>query len=236
MDTTVKITAGEIRNFYMNALTKLDFNEARSKTLSEILLATSDDQALPILFDRVTSGMIDPKALPSLAKKKHSSVTINGFRTEPHLTCLLAMESACETAASRGVGMVLIRGLLPVRKLRLYEKVAAAHGLLGYIREAVYDEVTDAKITHSFLAVDPGHFGERDALMPHLMEFMRLTGNPGASVPRNIDPAFENEGTYRSYTGSITAVSRNRDLIEVQSQVIDEWKEIAAAIEIKTPF
>ena len=236
MDKTIKITAGEIRTFYMTALKKLDFNEERSRTLSEILLATEDYPALSILFFRVTSGMIDPKALPVLAKKKHRSVTIDGSHTEPHLTCLLAMESACETAAAGGVGMVLVRGLLPVVKLRLYEKVAAAHGLIGKVREAVYEKGTDEKITHCFLAVDPGHFGERDTLIPLLMEFMQSTADPAAGTPRSIDPFFENEGTCRSYTGSITAACKNRDLIEVPAQVIDEWNEIADALEMKTPF
>ena len=104
---------------------------------------------------------------------------IDGSRTEPHLTCLLAMECACETAAAEGIGMVLVRGLLPVRRLRLYEKVAAAHGLVAEVREAVYADETDAKITHSFLAVDPGHFGDRESLSPLLIEFAQKTGNVG---------------------------------------------------------
>ena len=158
MENTIKITAGELRNFYTAVLAKLDFDAARRRTLSEIILASSDFQAVSVLFDRVTSGLIDPRALPVRAGKKRRSVMIDGSRTEPHLTCLLAVECACETAATEGVGMVLVRGLLPVRRLRLYEKVAAAHGLAAVVREAVYEDNADAKITHSFLAVDPGHF------------------------------------------------------------------------------
>lgn len=160
---------------------------------------------------------------------------INGARTEPHLTCLLAMECACENAASEGVGMVFVRGLLPVRRLRLYEKVAAAHGLTAIVQEAVYEDETDAKITHSFLAVDPGHFGDREDLTPLLIEFAKKTGNTRIPMPYDIDPAFENEGTARTYTGHVTAVYKNRDLLDVPFSVINEWCEIAAALEIESP-
>ena len=231
MENTIRITAGELRNFYTTILAKLDFDAARIRTLSEIILASSDFQAISVLFDRVTSGLIDPKALPVHAGKKRRSVMIDGSRTEPHLTCLLAMECACETAATEGIGMVLVRGLLPVRRLRLYEKVAAAHGLVAEVKEAVYEDKTDTKITHSFLAVDPGHFGDREELKPLLIEFAQKTGDPRIPVPGRIDPSFENEGTARTYTGSVTAAFKNGDLIEVPLSVVDEWNEIAAALE-----
>ncbi len=236
MENTIRITAGELRNFYTALLAKLDFDSARRRTLSEIILASSDYQAASVLFDRVTSGLIDPKALPVHVGKRRRSVMIDGTRTEPHLTCLLAMECACETAASEGVGMVLVRGLLPVRRLRLYEKVAAAHGLAAVVREAVYEDDTDTKITHSFLAVDPGHFGDRKDLTPLLIEFAQKTGDAGIPTPFGIDPAFEKEGTARTYTGSVTAAFKNRDAIEVPSLVADDWNEIAAALEIKSPL
>ena len=236
MESTIKITAGELRNFYTAVLAKLDFDAARRRTLSEIILASSDFQAVSVLFDRVTSGLIDPRALPVHAGKKRRSVMIDGSRTEPHLTCLLAVECACETAATEGVGMVLVRGLLPVRRLRLYEKVAAAHGLAAVVREAVYEDNTDAKITHSFLAVDPGHFGDRKDLSPLLIEFAQKTGDTGVPVPYGVDPAFENEGTARTYTGSVSAAFKNRDLIEVPVSVIAEWNEIAAALEFESPL
>ena len=161
---------------------------------------------------------------------------IDGARTEPHLTCLLAMECACETAASEGLGMVLVRGLLPVRRLRLYEKVAAAHGLAAVAREAVYEDMADAKITHSFLAVDPGHFGDREDLSPLLIEFVKKTCDAVIPTPYGTDPSFENEGTARTYAGNITAAYKNRDLIEVPSSVADDWNEIAAALEIRSPL
>ena len=236
MENTISITAGELRNFYTAVFAKLDFDAARRRTLSEIILASSDYQAASVLFDRVTSGLIDPKALPVHAGKKRRSVMIDGARTEPHLTCLLAMECACETAASEGVGMVLVRGLLPVRRLRLYEKVAAAHGLAAVAREAVYEDMADAKITHSFLAVDPGHFGDREDLSPLLIEFVKKTCDAVIPTPYGTDPSFENEGTARTYTGSVNAVYKNKDLIAVPSSVIDEWNEIAAALEIKSPL
>ena len=236
MDNTIRITAGELRNFYTCLLAKLDFDTVRRRTLSEIILASSDYQAVSVLFDRVTSGLIDPKALPVHTGKRRRSVMIDGARTEPHLTCLLAMECACETAASEGVGMVLVRGLLPVRRLRLYEKVAAAHGLAAVVREAVYEDDTDTKITHSFLAVDPGHFGDREDLTPLLIEFAQKTSDAGIPTPYGIDPTFENEGTARTYTGSVTAAFKNRDTIEVPSFVTDDWNEIAAALEIKSPL
>ena len=235
MDNTIRITAGELRNFYTCLLAKLDFDTVRRRTLSEIILASSDYQAVSVLFDRVTSGLIDPKALPVHCGKRRRSVMIDGARTEPHLTCLLAMECACETAASEGMGMVLVRGLLPVRRLRLYEKVAAAHGLAAVVREAVYEDDTGAKITHSFLAVDPGHFGDREDLTPLLIEFAQKTG-AGIPAPSGIDPAFENEGTARTYTGSVTAAFKNRDIIDIPSSVADDWNEIAAALEIKSPL
>ena len=236
MENTISITAGELRNFYTSLLAKLDFDAARRRTLSEIILASSDYQAASVLFDRVTSGLIDPKALPVHAGKKRRSVMIDGARTEPHLTCLLAMECACETAASEGVGMVLVRGLLPVRRLRLYEKVAAAHGLAAVAREAVYEDMADAKITHSFLAVDPGHFGDREDLSPLLIEFVKKTCDAVIPTPYGTDPSFENEGTARTYAGNITAAYKNRDLIEVPSSVADDWNEIAAALEIRSPL
>ena len=236
MENTTRITAGELRNFYTSLLAKLDFDAARRRTLSEIILASSDYQAASVLFDRVTSGLIDPKALPVHAGKKRRSVMIDGARTEPHLTCLLAMECACETAASEGVGMVLVRGLLPVRRLRLYEKVAAAHGLAAVVREAVYEDDTDTKITHSFLAVDPGHFGDREDLSPLLIEFVKKTCDAVIPTPYGTDPSFENEGTARTYAGNITAAYKNRDLIEVPSSVADDWNEIAAALEIRSPL
>ena len=161
---------------------------------------------------------------------------IDGARTEPHLTCLLAMECACETAASEGLGMVLVRGLLPVRRLRLYEKVAAAHGLAAVAREAVYEDMADAKITHSFLAVDPGHFGDREDFSPLLIEFVKKTCDAVIPTPYGTDPSFENEGTARTYAGNITAAYKNRDLIEVPSSVADDWNEIAAALEIRSPL
>ena len=235
MENTIRITAGELRNFYTDLLAKLDFDTARRRTLSEIILASSDYQAVSVLFDRVTAGLIDPKALPVHAGKRRRAVMIDGARTEPHLTCLLAMECACETAASEGVGMALVRGLLPVRRLRLYEKVASAHGLAAVAREAVYENETDAKITHSFLAVDPGHFGDREDLTPLLIEFAQKTG-AGIPTPCGIDPAFENEGTARTYTGSVTAAFKNRDIIDIPSSVADDWNEIAAALEIKSPL
>ena len=236
MENTTRITAGELRNFYTSLLAKLDFDAARRRTLSEIILASSDYQAASVLFDRVTSGLIDPKALPVHAGKKRRSVMIDGARTEPHLTCLLAMECACETAASEGVGMVLVRGLLPVRRLRLYEKVAAAHGLAAVAREAVYEDMADAKITHSFLAVDPWHFGDREDLSPLLIEFVKKTCDAVIPTPYGTDPSFENEGTARTYAGNITAAYKNRDLIEVPSSVADDWNEIAAALEIRSPL
>lgn len=236
MENTISITAGELRNFYTAVFAKLDFDAARRRTLSEIILASSDYQAASVLFDRVTSGLIDPKALPVHAGKKRRSVMIDGARTEPHLTCLLAMECACETAASEGVGMVLVRGLLPVRRLRLYEKVAAAHGLAAVAREAVYEDMADAKITHSFLAVDPGHFGDREDLSPLLIEFVKKTCDAVIPTPYGTDPSFENEGTARTYAGNITAAYKNRDLIEVPSFVADDWNEIAAALEIRSPL
>lgn len=236
MENTIRITAGELRNFYTALLAKLDFDAARRRTLSEIILASSDYKAASVIFDRVTSGLIDPKALPVHAGKKRRSVMIDGSRTEPHLTCLLAMECACETAAAEGIGMVLVRGLLPVRRLRLYEKVAAAHGLVAEVREAVYEDKTDAKITHSFLAVDPGHFGDRESLSPLLIEFAQKTGNAGIPGRSGVDPTFENEGTARTYTGSVNAVYKKKELIAVPSSVIDEWNEIAAALEIKSPL
>ena len=236
MENTISITAGELRNFYTAVFAKLDFDAARRRTLSEIILASSDYQAASVLFDRVTSGLIDPKALPVHAGKKRRSVMIDGARTEPHLTCLLAMECACETAASEGVGMVLVRGLLPVRRLRLYEKVAAAHGLAAVAREAVYEDMADAKITHSFLAVDPGHFGDREDLSPLLIEFVKKTCDAVIPTPYGTDPSFENEGTARTYAGNITAAYKNRDLIEVPSSVADDWNEIAAALEIRSPL
>ena len=236
MENTISITAGELRNFYTAVFAKLDFDAARRRTLSEIILASSDYQAASVLFDRVTSGLIDPKALPVHAGKKRRSVMIDGARTEPHLTCLLAMECACETAASEGVGMVLVRGLLPVRRLRLYEKVAAAHGLAAVAREAVYENMADAKITHSFLAVDPGHFGDREDLSPLLIEFVKKTCDAVIPTPYGTDPSFENEGTARTYAGNITAAYKNRDLIEVPSSVADDWNEIAAALEIRSPL
>ena len=183
MENTIRITAGELRKYYTTVLAKLDFDTARIRTLSEIILASSDFQAISVLFDRVTSGLIDPKALPVHAGKKRRSVMIDGSRTEPHLTCLLAMECACETAAAEGIGMVLVRGLLPVQRLRLYEKVAAAHGLVTVVREAVYEDGADAKITHSFVAVDPGHFGDREELSPLLIEFAQKTGDAGIPAP-----------------------------------------------------
>ena len=236
MENTISITAGELRNFYTAVFAKLDFDAARRRTLSEIILASSDYQAASVLFDRVTSGLIDPKALPVHAGKKRRSVMIDGARTEPHLTCLLAMECACETAASEGLGMVLVRGLLPVRRLRLYEKVAAAHGLAAVAREAVYEDMADAKITHSFLAVDPGHFGDREDLSPLLIEFVKKTCDAVIPTPYGTDPSFENEGTARTYAGNITAAYKNRDLIEVPSSVADDWNEIAAALEIRSPL
>ena len=236
MENTISITAGELRNFYTAVFAKLDFDAARRRTLSEIILASSDYQAASVLFDRVTSGLIDPKALPVHAGKKRRSVMIDGARTEPHLTCLLAIECACETAASEGVGMVLVRGLLPVRRLRLYEKVAAAHGLAAVAREAVYEDMADAKITHSFLAVDPGHFGDREDLSPLLIEFVKKTCDAVIPTPYGTDPSFENEGTARTYAGNITAAYKNRDLIEVPSSVADDWNEIAAALEIRSPL
>ena len=236
MENTTRITAGELRNFYTSLLAKLDFDAARRRTLSEIILASSDYQAASVLFDRVTSGLIDPKALPVHAGKKRRSVMIDGARTEPHLTCLLAMECACETAASEGLGMVLVRGLLPVRRLRLYEKVAAAHGLAAVAREAVYEDMADAKITHSFLAVDPGHFGDREDFSPLLIEFVKKTCDAVIPTPYGTDPSFENEGTARTYAGNITAAYKNRDLIEVPSSVADDWNEIAAALEIRSPL
>ena len=235
MENTINITAGELRTFYTAVLAKLDFDAVRRRTLSEIILASSDYQALSVLFDRVTSDLIDPKALPVLAGKKHRSEMIDGTRTEPHLTCLLAMERACETAASEGVGMVLVRGLLPVRRVRLYEKVAAAHGLTAVVQEAVYEDEMNAKITHSFLAVDPGHYGNREDLSPLLIEFVKKTCDAGIPTPYDVDPSFENEGTARTYTGNVTAAYKNRDLIEVPSSVTDDWNEIAAALEIKSP-
>ena len=236
MENTISITAGELRNFYTAVFAKLDFDAARRRTLSEIILASSDYQAASVLFDRVTSGLIDPKALPVHAGKKRRSVMIDGARTEPHLTCLLAMECACETAASEGLGMVLVRGLLPVRRLRLYEKVAAAHGLAAVAREAVYEDMADAKITHSFLAVDPGHFGDREDFSPLLIEFVKKTCDAVIPTPYGTDPSFENEGTARTYAGNITAAYKNRDLIEVPSSVADDWNEIAAALEIRSPL
>ena len=236
MENTIRITAGELRNFYTDLLAKLDFDTARRRTLSEIILASSDYQAVSVLFDRVTAGLIDPKALPVHAGKRRRAVMIDGARTEPHLTCLLAMECACETAASEGVGMALVRGLLPVRRLRLYEKVASAHGLAAVAREAVYENETDATITHSFLAVDPGHFGDLEDLTPLLIEFAQKTGDAGIPAPGGIDPSFENEGTARNYTGSVTAAYKNRDVLEVPLYVTDDWNEIAAAMEIKSPL
>ena len=236
MENTIRITAGELRKYYTTVLAKLDFDTARIRTLSEIILASSDFQAISVLFDRVTSGLIDPKALPVHAGKKRRSVMIDGTRTEPHLTCLLAMECACETAATEGIGMVLVRGLLPVQRLRLYEKVAAAHGLVTVVREAVYEDGADAKITHSFVAVDPGHFGDREELSPLLIEFAQKTGDAGIPARCGVDPTFENEGTARTYTGSVNAVYKNKDLIAVPTSVIDEWNEIAAALEIKSPL
>jgi LDH2 family malate/lactate/ureidoglycolate dehydrogenase len=236
MENTISITAGELRNFYTAVFAKLDFDAARRRTLSEIILASSDYQAASVLFDRVTSGLIDPKALPVHGGKKRRSEMIDGAHTEPHLTCLLAMERACENAASEGVGLVLVRGLLPVRRLRLYEKVAAAHGLAAVVREAVYEDMADAKITHSFLAVDPGHFGDREDLSPLLIEFVKKTCDIAIPAPYGTDPSFENEGTARTYTGNITAAYKNRDLIEVPSSVADDWNEIAAALEIRSPL
>lgn len=236
MENTIRITAGELRKYYTTVLAKLDFDTARIRTLSEIILASSDFQAISVLFDRVTSGLIDPRALPVHAGKKCRSVMIDGTRTEPHLTCLLAMECTCETAATEGIGMVLVRGLLPVRRLRLYEKVAAAHGLVAVVREAVYEDGADAKITHSFVAVDPGHFGDREELSPLLIEFAQKTGDAGIPARCGVDPTFENEGTARTYTGSVNAVYKNKDLIAVPTSVIDEWNEIAAALEIKSPL
>ena len=236
MENTIRTTAGELRKYYTTVLAKLDFDAARIRTLSEIILASSDFQAISVLFDRVTSGLIDPKALPVHAGKKRRSVMIDGTRTEPHLTCLLAMECACETAATEGIGMVLARGLLPVRRLRLYEKVAAAHGLVAVVREAVYEDGADAKITHSFLAVDPGHFGDREDFSPLLIEFVKKTCDAVIPTPYGTDPSFENEGTARTYAGNITAAYKNRDLIEVPSSVADDWNEIAAALEIRSPL
>lgn len=236
MNATISVSAGEIREFYHSAIRKLDFDPDRARTLSEIFLASLDHHALSVLFDRVTSGAIDPKALPSLVKKRRRAVMIDGSGTEPHLTLLLAAETACETAAAEGVALTCLCGLLPVGRLRIYEKVAAAHGLIGSAKEAVYEAGTDKKMTHSFLAVDPGHFGDRDRTTSLMIEFAQHTGNPNARAPRAIDPGFENEGTSRTYTGVLTAVYKNRDLIEVPVSVIPLWNEIAAALEMKEPF
>ena len=93
MDNTIRITAGELRNFYTCLLAKLDFDTVRRRTLSEIILASSDYQAVSVLFDRVTSGLIDPKALPVHTGKRRRSVMIDGTRTEPHLTWSLSADS-----------------------------------------------------------------------------------------------------------------------------------------------
>lgn len=251
---TYTISAGDIRTFYMTVLTRLGFDAYSGRTLSEIFLATSDLHAITVLRKRVAGGKIDPKARPVLEKNRRRAVMIGGGNTEPHLTCLLAMETACEIAAAEGVGMVLARGMLPVTRLRIYEKVAAAHGLHATAKEAVYNEAGDAdydditasptqaakaddelhmKMTHSFLAVDPGHFGDRDEITHLMVEFAKQTGDTNARAPRAIDPAFENEGTSRTYTGSISAVFKNRDLIDIPSVIVSEWLETAAALDIK---
>ena len=65
---------------------------------------------------------------------------------------------------------------------------------------------------------------------------MKKTCDAVIPTPYGTDPSFENEGTARTYAGNITAAYKNRDLIEVPSSVADDWNEIAAALEIRSPL